>query len=102
MLLTDLMDKQGYESALRYLLAQQMDVYVIQILSTEEIEPEIVGDLRIVDCEDGDEAEITVSAPLLARYRRTVEAFVDGARTLACAAACRICWPATTCRSNNS
>ncbi len=80
-LLTDLMDKQGYESALRYLLAQQMDVYVIQILSTEEIEPEVAGDLRLVDCEDGDEAEITVSAPLLARYRRTVEAFVDGART---------------------
>lgn len=80
-LLTDLMDKEGYESALRYLLAQQMDVYVIQILSSEEIEPEIVGDLRLVDCEDGDEAEITVSAPLLARYRRTVEAFVEGART---------------------
>ena len=79
--ITDLMDKQGYEPALRYLLAQQMDVYVIQTLSVEEIEPEITGDLRLVDCEDGDEAEITVSAPLLARYRRTVEAFVDGART---------------------
>jgi hypothetical protein len=49
-------------------------------LSTEEIEPEIAGDLRLVDCEDGDEAEITVSAPLLARYRRTVEAFVESAR----------------------
>jgi len=80
-LITDLMDKQGYESALRYLLAQQMDVYVIQTLSVEEIEPEIVGDLRLVDCEDGDEAEITVSSPLLARYKKTVEAFVDGART---------------------
>jgi uncharacterized protein (DUF58 family) len=80
-LITDLMDKQGYEQALRYLLAQQMDVYVIQTLSVEEIEPEITGDLRLVDCEDGDEAEITVSAPLMARYRRTVEAFVDSART---------------------
>jgi uncharacterized protein (DUF58 family) len=80
-LLTDLMDKAGYETALRYLLAQQMDVYVIQTLSLEEIEPEITGDLRLVDCEDGDEAEITVSAPLLARYRRTVEAFVEGVRT---------------------
>ena len=69
-LITDLMDKQGYESALRYLLAQQMDVYVIQTLSVEEIEPEIAGDLRLVDSEDGDEAEITVSAPLMARYKR--------------------------------
>ncbi len=80
-LITDLMDKQGYESALRYLIAQQMDVYVIQMLSVEEVEPAIKGDLRLVDCEDGDSAEITVSAPLLARYRRTLAAFVDGAKT---------------------
>jgi uncharacterized protein (DUF58 family) len=80
-LLSDLMDKQGYESALRYLVAREMDVYVVQVLSAEEIEPEIKGDLRLVDCEDGDAAEITVSAPLLARYRRTLAAFIDGAKT---------------------
>jgi uncharacterized protein (DUF58 family) len=80
-LISDLMDKQGYEPALRYLVAREMDVYVIQLLSAEEIEPEIKGDLRLVDCEDGDAAEITVSAPLLARYRRTLAAFVDGAKT---------------------
>src|SRR5579871_908201 len=40
--LSDFMDKKGCEDALRYLIARQMDVYVIQILSQEEIEPEIV------------------------------------------------------------
>jgi hypothetical protein len=79
-LITDLMDKSGYESALRYLLAQQMDVYVIQVLSQEEVEPDIKGDLRLVDCEDADVAEITVSRPLLDRYQRTLAAFVEGAR----------------------
>ncbi len=79
-LFTDLMDKAGYESALRYLLAQNMDVYVIHILSDEEIDPEIQGDLRLVDCEDSDIAEITVSAPLLSRYKKTLNAFVGGAR----------------------
>ena len=58
-LISDLMDKQGYETALRYLLSQQMDVYVIQVLSAEELEPDIKGDLRLVDCEDDDVAEIT-------------------------------------------
>ena len=62
-LISDLMDKQGYEAALRYLVAQQMDVYVIQVLSAEELDPDVKGDLRLVDCEDGDVAEITVSAP---------------------------------------
>ena len=33
------MDKGGYEDGLRYLVARQMDVYVIQVLSQEEIDP---------------------------------------------------------------
>ncbi len=39
-----------------------MDVYVIQVLSAEELDPEIKGDLRLVDCEDEDVAEITRQA----------------------------------------
>src|SRR5437016_6219373 len=73
--LSDFMDKGGYEEALRYLVARQMDIYVIQILSQEEIEPEIVGDLRLVDIEDEDVAEITVSAPLLKRYKQNLAAY---------------------------
>src|SRR5919201_1603717 len=74
-LLSDLMDKGGYEDALRYLVARQLDIYVVQILSQEEIEPEIVGDLRLVDIEDDDVAEITVSAPLLKRYKQNLAAY---------------------------
>jgi uncharacterized protein (DUF58 family) len=77
---SDLMDKSGYADALRYLVAQQMDVYLVHILSKEELEPDIKGDLRLIDSEDQDAAEITVSAPLLARYKKTLAAFVDGAR----------------------
>jgi uncharacterized protein (DUF58 family) len=73
--LSDFMDKNGYEDALRYLIARQMDVYVIQILSQEEIEPEIVGDLKLVDIEDDDVAEITVSGPLLKRYKQNLAAY---------------------------
>ncbi len=79
-LITDLMDKGGYESALRYLVSQQMDVYVIHVLSQEELDPDVKGDLKLVDCEDQDIAEITVSAPLLAKYKSTLNAFVSGAQ----------------------
>ncbi|MCA9217819.1 MAG: DUF58 domain-containing protein [Planctomycetales bacterium] len=79
-LITDLMYKTGYESALRILLAQNLDVYVIHVLSPEEVNPEITGDLKLVDAEDADVAEVTVSRPLLSRYKRTLAAFVDGAR----------------------
>jgi hypothetical protein len=77
-LLSDMMDKNGYEDALRYLVARQFDIYVIQILSQEELEPELLGDLKLVDIEDNDEAEITVSGPLLKRYKQNLAAFQAG------------------------
>jgi uncharacterized protein (DUF58 family) len=73
--LSDFMDKGGYEQALRYLIARQMDVYVIQVLSQEEIEPDIEGDLRLVDVEDDDSAEVTVSGALLRRYKQNLDAY---------------------------
>ncbi len=79
-LITDLMDKSGYEQALRYLLAQNFDIYLIHLLSVEEFEPELQGDLRLIDCEDGDVAEVTVTGPLLKRYKRTLSAFIEQAR----------------------
>jgi len=79
-LISDLMDKEGYQTALRFLMAQQMDCYVIQTLSPEELDPDVKGDLKLVDCEDADVAEITVSRPLLDRYKQTLAAFVSGAR----------------------
>jgi uncharacterized protein (DUF58 family) len=79
-LISDLMDKNGYEPALRYIVSQRMDVYVIHVLSQEELDPDVKGDLKLVDCEDQDIAEITVSSPLLARYKATLNAFVSGAQ----------------------
>ncbi len=38
------------------------------------------GDLRLVDCEDGDVAEVTVTGPLLKRYKETLASFVALAR----------------------
>jgi uncharacterized protein (DUF58 family) len=79
-LISDLMDKRGYQDALRYLVAQQMDAYVVQVLSQEELEPDVAGDLRLIDCEDQDVAEVTISAPLLKRYKQTLNAFVSGVK----------------------
>ena len=79
-ILSDLMDKQGYAEGLKYLLSRQMDVYVIQVLSAEELEPPITGDLKLVDCEDQDIAEVSVSPALLKRYKKTLAAFVEGAK----------------------
>ncbi|WP_020472560.1 DUF58 domain-containing protein [Zavarzinella formosa] len=74
-ILSDFLDKGGYETGLRYLLARNMDIYVIQILAPEEVDPPMTGDLKLTDIEDGDMAEVTISAPLLKRYKETLNAF---------------------------
>ncbi len=78
LVLSDFMDKSGYEEGLRFLASRNLDIYAIQILAEEEIHPPYTGDLKLTDLEDGDEAEVTISAPLLERYQRTLAAFRAG------------------------
>ncbi len=80
-LVSDLLDKSGYEDALRTLLARELDIYVVHVLSQEELDPDLSGDLRLIDAEDADVAEVTVTAGLLRRYKQTVENFRRVART---------------------
>ena len=99
-LLSDFMDKGGYEDALRYLVARQMDIYAIQILSQEEIEPDVTGDLKLVDVEDDDvgrdHRQRRAAAALQAEPRRLPS---GPARLLHAPRRRRACSPATRCRS---
>ena len=79
-LITDLMDKTGYEEALKYLVARDLDIYLIHVLSQEEIDPDITGDLKLIDCEDQDIAEVSVSQRLIDRYKQTLATFIEQAR----------------------
>ena len=80
---TDFFDRGGFESALRYLLASPgaTEVFVFHVLSPQEVEPDLKGDVRLVDVEDGATSDVTISAPLLRQYRKTVESFRRDIRT---------------------
>ena len=79
--ISDLMSKTGYESALRMLVAREMDIFLIHLLSPEELSPGAQGDLKLVDCEDGDQREVSISAGLLNRYQQTLAAFIEQAKS---------------------
>lgn len=72
---SDYFFKEGFEEGLRRLVGHGYDVFVIQVLSPQELEPPITGDLRLKDVEDGDQAEVTISAPLLKKYKATLAAY---------------------------
>ncbi len=76
-ILSDFFVKEGYEAGLRLLKGQGYDVYAIQVLSPQEMEPTIGGDLRLKDIEDGDTAEVTITAPLLKKYKQILNAYCN-------------------------
>lgn len=74
-ILSDFFDKGGFEQGLRYLLGRNQDLYVVQLLSPEEINPELAGDLRLTDVEDDDVAEVTIGRALIDRYKKNLQAY---------------------------
>lgn len=77
--LSDFFMKEGYEQGLRMLVGRGYDVVAIQVLSPQEVEPEgphgVTGDLRLRDAEDADLADVTISAPLLKKYKQNLSAY---------------------------
>ncbi len=76
--ISDFLDKSGYEDGFRYLLSRPYDVYAMQVLSPDEIDPPLTGDLRLTDIEDDDAAEVTVSRALLNRYQHNLQEYCGG------------------------
>ena len=75
LVLSDFLFKGGYESGLRRLVSRRYDLYVIQVFSPQELAPPLSGDLRLVDVEDGDQAEVTISSALVKYYKRNLAAY---------------------------
>jgi uncharacterized protein (DUF58 family) len=73
-LISDLMD-DGWTEGLRALASRGFEITVIHVLSPDEIDPQMDGDLKLIDSEDSSNVEITADYDLLARYRKSVEAW---------------------------
>lgn len=79
-ILSDFLFKEGYEQGLTYLAGRGYDLVCIQVLSPQEVEPTVGGDLRLRDIEDNDRTEVTISAPLLKRYKQNLSAYCEQLR----------------------
>ena len=79
--ISDFLFKEGYEAGLRRLVSDQYDLYLIQVLSPQEITPDFTGDLKLLDVEDGDAAEVTISAALLEYYKRNLAGYCNELRS---------------------
>jgi uncharacterized protein (DUF58 family) len=81
-LLSDLLDP-GADRVIRELAATRSELIVLHILSPAELDPEIEGDLRLVDAETGEGVDVTADLPTIDAYRARLAAWKESLANLA-------------------
>jgi uncharacterized protein (DUF58 family) len=73
-LISDLYDPKGFEQGINVLRYNRFEPYVVHIVDPNEGHLELKGDVRVRDCETGEEREVTVTDAVL---RRVHDAYID-------------------------
>jgi uncharacterized protein (DUF58 family) len=79
-LLSDLYDPAGFERGINVLRYAKFDPFVLHIVDPADAKPDLRGDVRVYDCETGDEREVTVTAKVLERYGQAYQEYLDEIR----------------------
>jgi len=68
LLISDLMD-ESWQAGLSALAARGFEITLLHTLAPQEVDPDVQGDLKLLDIESGAAIEITADYDLLQRYR---------------------------------
>lgn len=82
--ISDCLSEDGFSQGLKYLARGGWDVFLMQTLAPEEIDPEhegMEGDVRLEDVETGNTCEITVTSPLIEKYKERLHSYCEELRT---------------------
>ncbi|MFN8530640.1 MAG: DUF58 domain-containing protein [Anaerolineae bacterium] len=80
LIVSDLFSPTGYVDGLNTLLGKGFEVALIQVLSPDEVEPQITGDLRLIDSETGAAQEVSIDGGLRDLYMRRVREWQESIR----------------------
>jgi hypothetical protein len=72
LILSDGLDPDA-PSAIRVLGGRGHEVWLLQLLSEVEVDPDLEGDLKLIDGEGGQPVEITANGMVLKEYRKRLE-----------------------------
>jgi uncharacterized protein (DUF58 family) len=79
--ISDLYDPEGVVGAINTLRIQKFDPYVIHVVSPQEAEPELLGDLKLLDAETGRFRDVTLTEGLLKKYRNVYGEYCTSVET---------------------
>ncbi len=79
-LISDLLDPEGVGRALDVLRFARFEPWVLHLASPEDAEAPGFGEMKLVDCETGEERIVVVTANVVAEAKRRVEALAQQAQ----------------------
>lgn len=74
-LISDLLSPTGYQAALKMLQQRGHEVAIVHIMSPDEVDPPLAGDLKLIDVETGTAQEVSLDSGLRHAYRERVQAW---------------------------
>jgi len=74
-IVSDFFDPAGLEAVIAALKQVRHKLLLVQLCRRSDAEPEVRGDVRVIDCESREAEDISVTPALLKRYRRVYEQF---------------------------
>lgn len=69
-LVSDLYDQKSFEEGINVLRYAKFEPFVLHVVDESERKPTLKGDVRVYDCETGEEREVTVTDKVLDRYAK--------------------------------
>jgi uncharacterized protein (DUF58 family) len=73
---SDLLTPDGVSAGIETLLSKQSDVVVLHVVSPDEIDPRVLGQLELIDAETDERLELGASLETLAAYRARFAAWL--------------------------
>ncbi len=79
LVVSDLLSPAGYQAGVDALLGAGQEVVLIQVLAQDELNPpaDLLGEWRLVDVEQRDALDVSISPSLLRAYRARVTSYLD-------------------------
>ncbi|WP_032121366.1 DUF58 domain-containing protein [Clostridium amazonitimonense] len=82
-LVSDFFHGEPLEESIKYLVYKKQKVILIHVLSKEELEPELNGNLNLIDSESGEDIRVSVNPSVLAMYEKGLLNFKKHMESLA-------------------
>lgn len=75
--MSDFLDPAGFVAGLDVLRFYRHDVCAVHVLTREDVEPDLRGDLALVDLETAERRDVAITPAVLAAYRTAFRQFCD-------------------------